>query len=337
MLLHGLKENSNSKEWTRLARGLQSKGFAVLTFDFRGFGSGTTEVDSTLFWAPQNSLNQMIRGPKDSISSKEFRPAYYPALINDIAAAKAFLDRRNDGNAGGARCNSSNLFLIGSREGATLGAVWLNSEWHRYKVKVNPMGQPQIVNGFGGMIQGVADMQQPSAGSGVVGAIWLTISQRLGVGAGALSVSLESVMVTPAKKQFVPMAFMYGAEDLAAKKLARGLEAKLVVYKKSPGAKGEKKKDEKYRFTGKWEISDTKLEGEGLLTGLEMPEKIAEYVDAVVQAKSNEWVEQDFRKTSYVWVPGGASAAGGAPVYGQLIKRPSEMHLQFSDYGKFTR
>jgi hypothetical protein len=331
MLLHGFKENSNSKEWKSLAEGLQKKHFAVLTFDFRGFGSGATTVDPALFWAPENRLNQMIRAGKESISSKEFRPAYYPALINDIAAAKAFLDRRNDGNAGGARCNSSNLVLIGSREGATLGAIWLNSEWHRYKVKMNALGQPQIQNGFGGVVQGVADTQQPPAGSGVVGAVWLSINPKL-LGPGVPPLSLESILLTPAKKQFVPMAFMYGEEDLAAKKIARSLEPKLVVYKKLK-EKGKKTREDKYKFTGEWPIPKTKLEGAGLLQeGLETVDKIGEYIDEIVQAKSNEWVEQDFRKTPYVWVNG---AAGANLVLGQLIKRPSDLHLQFSDYGKF--
>jgi len=334
MLLHGLKENSNSKEWTALAKGLQKKGFAVLTFDFRGYGSGTTEIDPALFWAAGNNLNsQYIRGPKESISSKEFKPGYYPALINDISAAKAFLDRRNDGNAGGARCNSSNLVLIGSREGATLGAIWLNSEWHRYKVKIGPNGQPQIIqNGFGG-VQGVADTQQPSAGSSVVGAVWLNISPKLSV--GAQSLPLDAILATAAKKQCVPMVFRYGAEDPAAKKIAHSLAAKLVIYKKLP-SKGKKVPEDKYKYTGEWEVPKTKLGGADLLQdGLETVEKIVEWVDAVVQAKNNEWAEQDFRKTAYVWATGTAGLNPQVPMTGQLIKNPTELNLRFSDYYKF--
>jgi hypothetical protein len=336
MMLHGLKENSTSKEWIALATALQKKKFAVLTFDFRGFGSGTTEVDPTIFWAPQNTLNQLIRGPKESISSKEFRKEYYPALNNDIAAAKAFLDRRNDGNAGGARCNSSNLVLIGSREGATLGAIWLNSEWHRYKVKNGESGQPLIRSGFGGVSQGIADTQQPPAGAGVVGAIWLGISPRLGAGAPPLS--LDSILNVAAKKQCVPIGLMYGDEDLAAKKIARALEPKLVTYKKLKDAKGERKREDKYKYTGKWPIDKTKLEGAGLLQeGLGTIDDIVVWVDFVVQAKNNEWVEQDFRKTAYVWVNGGITVNPAVPVTGQLIKNPAELQLRFSDYSKFMR
>jgi alpha-beta hydrolase superfamily lysophospholipase len=333
LLLHGLKENSNSKEWTSLAKALQAKKFAVLTFDFRGCGSGTTEVDPALFWAPENRLNQLIRGRKESISSKEFKPEYYPALINDIAAAKAFLDRRNDGNAGGARCNSSNLVLIGSREGAALGAIWLNAEWHRYKVKTNPMGQPIIQNGFNGP-EGLADAQQPPAGSSVVGALWLSITPKL-LGPRMPSLPLDSILLTAAKKQYVPMAFMYGDEDVPAKKIARSLEAKLVVYKKLKGAKGKREPEDKYKFTGAWAIEKTKLDGVGLLAVPEMVDKVVEWVDNVAQAKSNEWVEQDFRKTPYVWLT--APPPAGVPVYGQLAKPPMELHLKFSDYHKFMR
>jgi hypothetical protein len=318
-----------------LANALQTKGFAVLSFDFRGYGSGTTEVDPALFWAQQNNLNQMIRQPKESISSKEFRPEYLPALINDIAAAKAFLDRRNDGNAGGARCNSSNLVLVGSREGAALGAIWLNSEWHRYKVKIGPSGQPILQNGFGGVVQGMADSTPPS-GAGVVGAVWLSISPRLAPRAPTLS--LDSILNVPAKKQCVPMLLVYGDEDLAAKKIARALEPKLVIYKKLKDAKGDRKPEDKYKYTGKYPIPKTKLEGAGLLQeSSDTIAQIRDWVEAVVLAKNNEWVEQDFRKTPYVWVNNGAALNPAVPVWGQLIKNPTELNLHFSDYNKFMR
>jgi hypothetical protein len=332
MLLHGFKENSNSKEWTNLAKALQKKGFAVLSFDFRGFGSGTTEVDPAIFWAQPFNAQSFLR-QKEQISSKEFKPGYYPALVNDIAAAKAFLDRRNDGNAGGPRCNSSNLVLIGSREGATLGAIWLNSEWHRYKVKYGPTGQP-LISGFGGVVRGVADTQQPAAGNGVVGAIWMGISPRLGPPPAPI-LSLESILITAAKKQYVPMAFMYGEKDASAKKIATNLERKLVVYKKLKNAKGELQREEKYRYTGKWLVKDTKLEGAGLLEQGDTVDQVIEWVDAVVQAKNNEWVEQDFRKSSYVWVMEGLVIAPQIQVTGELIKNPTELNLRFSTYSKF--
>jgi pimeloyl-ACP methyl ester carboxylesterase len=325
MVLHGLKENSRSAEWTGLAKGLSEKGFAVLSFDFRGFGStGSSEVDPTLFWNPQNTLNlQCIKGPKESISAKEFPKNYYPALINDIAAAKAFLDRRNDAN----NCNSSNLILIGSEEGATLGAIWLNAEWHRYKAKLNQLGQPMMINAF----QAYADTEQPPAGKGVIGAVWLSINPML----GSTKVPLESVLLGPAKKHLVPMAFMYGDEDAKGKATAKNLEKKLVAYKKKKQG-GQPVREDKYKYTGTWP-EKTSLRGAALLQGgLGTVDKIAEYIDAVAQAKSNEWAEQDFRKMAYVWVTSPVLNPL-APMPGQIIKRPTEMNIIFSDYGKFMR
>ena len=58
-----------------------------------------------------------------------------PVLINDIAAVKCFLDRKNDTGA----CNTSSTILLGAETGATLGAIWLNAEWRRYKVVQNPV------------------------------------------------------------------------------------------------------------------------------------------------------------------------------------------------------
>ena len=42
LMLHAWGESSDNKEWNALARKLQDKGHAVLTFDFRGHGESTT-------------------------------------------------------------------------------------------------------------------------------------------------------------------------------------------------------------------------------------------------------------------------------------------------------
>ncbi len=109
VLLHNVGGNRQQEGWDKLAQAL-SKDFAVLSFDFRGHGDSTS-VDPT-FW--KVGANTMIKGAAKTpskISYKDFPDAYYPMLINDLAAARRFLDQQNDAGA----CNSSSIIVIGAR------------------------------------------------------------------------------------------------------------------------------------------------------------------------------------------------------------------------------
>ena len=90
MLLHNLNENRKKKNWLNLAVELQKKGYAVLTFDFRGHGESTA-VEPEVFWSkPYLFFNQYVK--KGQEIDNKFDKRYLPALVNDIAAAKSYLD-----------------------------------------------------------------------------------------------------------------------------------------------------------------------------------------------------------------------------------------------------
>src|SRR5207237_1408953 len=152
-------------EWISLAKALEKEGYAVIRFDFRGHGDSTTvkpgvpgPVGMAIpgFW--DHKENQFgIKGfnpnvaRKGTIDAKQFNPGYHSVMVNDIAAVKAFLDQKNDEGA----CNSANLILIGAKEGATLAALWLNSEYHRYKLvpsQLQPRGVPDLQNPEGAAV-----------------------------------------------------------------------------------------------------------------------------------------------------------------------------------------
>ena len=125
LLLHDFTHRggggSHKDGWDYLAARLQREGYAVLSFDFRGFG-GSTSVDPKFWKYPHNSSLKGALKAKESINQKDFPKGYYMNLICDIAAARAFLDRSNDRR----ELNSSNIIVIGAGEGATLGASgWL--------------------------------------------------------------------------------------------------------------------------------------------------------------------------------------------------------------------
>ncbi len=294
----GAGENSGSKNWKFLAESLQPN-YSVLLFDFRGHGKSTT-VQPELFWSNSHNLQHVKGGreKRDTIDYKDFSKSYYLTLANDLAAIKSFLDRRNDQQA----CNTSNTILIGAENAATIGAVWLNSEWNRFKLIVNPMTpflppQPALT----------------PEGRDVVACIWLSPDPKI----GSQNVTLTATLEVAAKGNATPMVFMYGDADTRGQTIAKTMEAKL--------------KTAKHKFTAAVPVKgNTKLTGEKLLQApLGTDKAIKDYLDAVIEAKGQEWGERDFRKTNYAWRLGT-----------QLVQAKSpndDTNLMFFHYEKFSR
>ena len=151
MILHDFDHKkgggSNQAGWGDLAKDLQDNGYAVLTFDFRGFGN-SKEVSKEAFWDRKNRHNTGANPkanpnkPSDTIDQKNFTSNYYAYLVYDVAAAKAFLDRANDRK----EVNSSNLVIIGAGQGATVGAMWVANECYRRRAKnsQDKFAQPEL-------------------------------------------------------------------------------------------------------------------------------------------------------------------------------------------------
>ena len=302
MMLHALEQDSRKKAWVSLAETLNNKGFSVLTFDFRGHGQ-STELDPAEFWKwPANA--SLVKGApkKASMEVKDMKSAYYPVLVNDIAAAKAFLDHRNDAGS----CNTASTILIGAETGATLGALWLNSEWHRYRFT-----PPDLAMFMPAQIAKVPE------GKDVIAAIWLSATTKLGTRPPVL---ISKLVEVPAKENATPMVFMYGDGDTTGKTVAK------IVEKTIKGAKNDKK----YPYTAAVEVAGgAKLTGVSLLQkSLGTENAIVEYIQNVVEAKGQEWGERDFRKSQYVWrIPGTSQ-----PLPAKL---PMEKTLVYDTYERF--
>ena len=164
-----------------LAKSLQKEGYTVLSFDFRGFGDSKA-VDAVNFWKyPHNGVGfvkkKVINGKlPEQIDHRNFSSKYVEYFVNDIAAAKAFLDSENDGK----NCNTSNLIVVGAGYGATLGAMWVANECHRRRDNsVLPGAIPQL-----------GDLESDA----IVGTVWLSISPSL---PGAVRITLASATGMP--------------------------------------------------------------------------------------------------------------------------------------------
>jgi pimeloyl-ACP methyl ester carboxylesterase len=225
--------------YDELAKALQKEGYTVLSFDFRGFGDSKT-VDPLTFWThphngPMNVRKKLIGGkPPEKIDHKDFQARYAEYFVNDIAAAKAFLDQENDNKT----LNSSNVIVIGAGYGATLGAMWVANECKRRRdLSVVPGARPML-----------GDLESED----IAGTVWLSLSPTL---PGGRSVPLTKWIVEAGKANKIPMAFIHGKNDGSGVQVALNMKKAIMA--------GAAKKD--FEFTGIKEIPDTKLTGSGLL------------------------------------------------------------------------
>jgi hypothetical protein len=309
MLLHALAvdkntkgEDSHKKGWDNLAKALADKGHAVLSFDFRGHGDSTT-VDPKVFWAPLFRNRTFVRPSNNpnQLLFKQIPATFYNSLVNDIAAAKAFLDRRNDAG----ECNSSNLVLIGAETGATLGAIWMNSEWQRWELFPQGVGlQPTAA--------------KTPEGKNIIGCLWLSINTKL----GERTVNPVQTLAIASLKNATPTIFMYSEDQKGDKKIAREFEAAVKPLQAQDASK--------YEVLAAVPVKGAEQRrGRELLAtqALGVENYIFAWLPKIVEVKANEYVARDFQKSQFVW-----------NLNGTLIpaKRPGDTTFLYNDYSIFA-
>lgn len=280
IMLHPLGGSSDVAGWSDLAKKLQEKHFAVLTFDFRGHGNSVNVTPA--FWTAERT-NQGLkgyRGPKSksSIGHADFKtPANMVSFINDICAAKRFIDTKNDGS----ECNAAKTFVLGAGSGATLGAVWIYSEWQRRALKT---GFPVVSN------------NQPE-GRDIAGAVWLSMASTVSTGSARWTPRLETYLTNSAVRDNVPMLFVYGDQDTKSAGLSKSLHAAMLR-----GLKDKKVKDLERTLA----IKETKLSGAELLgkTSLGTEGTIVAYLEEILENRStNPWGKKDVDKAAFTVFP----------------------------------
>jgi len=207
ILLHDFSHkdggDSTKGELQVFAEQMYKEGYSVLTFDFRGFGK-STEVKESFWQGNKNGHNRsLIKGwvktdlPKE-IEHKNFKTTYYPFLLYDIAAAKAFLDRRSDAG----EVNSHNTIVIGAGQGATLGAIWVANENVRRKDKrgKNALVAPRF-----------EDLTDEPESRDIAACIWLSIKPSV-EGRNMLD-RMKYLVSGVVKTQKIPMGFYFGEKN----------------------------------------------------------------------------------------------------------------------------
>ncbi len=311
IFLHKIGDKAlQQKIYTGLAEALQPD-YSVMLFDFRGHGKSKDINNTAEFWKQPFNV-QNIRGGKpnsnkSNLEHGEFSLRYLPALVNDIAAVKAYLDRRNDNHD----CNTSSTILVGAESGATLGAIWLNAQWSLVRVVgANPaLGQP--------------GMASPNPeGKDVIACIWMSIDSSLSPAPTKnpiAAVSVTGTLQVPVRKHACPTVFMYGALNSGDAGRARALVKAL-----------KKSNDNRYEFVLPYPLPMTRLRGMSLAQkSLKIDRPIAEYLDKVVDKHGGEWAKRDFNNTAFMW------RNGNQLIPAKLLGQGTGNNLMFKTYEEF--
>lgn len=305
VILHKMEGQSQAKELAALAGELSKKGYAVLLFDWRGHGGSTTVGPG--FWdRTKYAFNTSGAGgwrgpavlpknqPRD-ISYKKFNRNYYPYLVNDLAAAKLFLEQRNDAND----CNASNLIFVCEEDACILAMMWAATESFRFKVTVPPLG-----------VGGQPMPERKPQSRDIVSMIFLSPTYKLA----------KSNYATPLKtyarilgaEQEVGVALVYGGEDTQAEQTSKYL----LKYLK------DKKADNK--TTGEHVAKKTDLKGAKLLIEATKAQEwiLDTYLEKAIRPVQaiNVWEKRETNDAIYWWYFG-----GGRPEYSKI---QGERHIR---------
>jgi hypothetical protein len=266
--------------WILLAQQLQKLDCAVLTFDFRGFGESDKDSLPFTFWhftankVLQNHLKRLgvVRfGNPTTLDGKQFPPAYLPWLVQDIVAARHFLDSQHDTG----EVNSHNLIVIAAGEGTTLATLWLAAEYRRFK---SPLLPPALV------------AKVPAEGRDVIGAVWLDGSFTLG------RTSVTGSLATAARqfrqeKTLPPMRFVYDPKAAGARQRNRYL---MTTLQQKP--------------TAEKPIDGSSAAGQAVLNDQDAEKAVLEFVSDLVQKhEMRPWDNRGVQRNGYIWTLGGKS------------------------------
>jgi pimeloyl-ACP methyl ester carboxylesterase len=291
LLLHNVARGSNGNHHEggldNLALALQKKGCAVLGFDFRGHGK-STQIGAD-FWNARNHHNAQLRNaknpkvpPPNALDAKKFPAAYYRHLVNDVAAARLFLEEQHDQG----KCNATSLILIGEGDGATVGAIWLALECDRYVADA----------------KGNRAAEWPPEAANVAGAIWLNPTATLG---GTQQLSWGAWLTEAGRQHKVPTAFVYEEDDKVASQAAlHGMQALLPGYKRDNPPDDAAAREYPYAATKKSDLALVPKSDPAEEIVLNCVEGLRERHPPL------EWARLNSESKAYCWVFKGVTIAG---------------------------
>jgi hypothetical protein len=274
------KDYSKNQGWIDLAKKMSGdQGFNVLSLEFR-FTGKPNDISSDIFW--KDNFNQRhVQGfgkkpPRTELSNKDVKSSqakdYYPMLVNDVMAARVYLDSMNDAG----KVNTSTVYLIGAGDAATIGFFYMTAEWFREREVPNVPVPPQTVSAARNLFPGAQ-----ACGRDIAGAIFLSPQRH----PSFPSNTLETFVRERAKslRTETNMLFLNGENDPKGKEGSKFFFEKVLV--------GNSKSTSLPKLTQTFhrEIKGSKFaEAELLGKGLDTETNIINFIDAIEKERKTK-------------------------------------------------
>ncbi len=349
LFLHQPQPKANTStqaNFVPLAEELAKKGHSSLLFDFRGYGNSTSVApefwnlaDDPVTGLPGHPHNKLLgqtlamRRPA-SISATMFPARYLWALVNDIAAAKMFLDERNDRGD----CNSSSLYVVAEGEACPLASLWMASQFSLKRVEITSSAPMIRGNVFRPRITQNERITKtyPVEGLDLMAGIWLSYKPSVGGLNAPVDRWLREITSNKYGKNRAQMMFLYGAKDNDAKATAKrllssvrpGYDPEKPAKDPKPGDKAPMKAPSDQLYTLGLPVPDCNLNGSKMLR----PEfsaqgGIVDYVGKFGESRTvTEATQRNNRSTAMIWQVGNGPPIP-AKMEGELTLRATPIQL----------
>lgn len=302
LVMHGYMQKPDDAAWDDTAKTL-AKNYNVFRFDFRGHGK-STDIEPSDFWNnPVNRQFVTIQPPlkpetKNTIKFTDFKPNYYPMLVQDLAAARNELDKMNDANI----INSSMLYILASGDMTYLTLFFIASEWQREKRKPSEVLLPpafQVVSPSRQRVQ-----NSDPAGEDYAGCVFLGPNRPAMTPTALSYFDLKAMVISNYALKLrneTPMAFVYGAKDTKGEAATRSFMNDVLMANAKTSPTGVPLLKPDLLFPVK--IDNTPLTGVKLLgNNLGTEKQLEKFVldISTKERKAKTWQAREWDKPLYV-------------------------------------
>jgi hypothetical protein len=296
MLLHAVGPralNASHKDFDKLPEKLQKLGFAVVTFDFRGYG------DSKALNMSEFLRYNQVRNKKnpERLEAKDYTSATdLLSLVNDLVAVKTWINKKN--NSGD--CNSNLVGVVAVEQSAVVATAWIANELtdaNRSKdkktasnvfipgvgtvqnVPANPAAGSSFGTGTSGTNPGLSRME----GDDIACLVAVSSSNRLNE---AIPMQIIENWLVLLRDKHVATVGLYGGNDHEASSFWN----KASAWIKPP------RDAARYKNSGVKQIKNTSLVGTKLLLNdtLDVAKWLEDYLNEAVKkaGEAKIWTEQ---------------------------------------------
>jgi hypothetical protein len=301
ILLHAVGTRhlaASRKDFDKLPEKLQKLGYAVVTFDFRGYGESKTV--NTQDFLRYNRIAK-TKNP-EHIEAKDYQSSMdLLNLVNDLVAVKVWLNKKN--NSGD--CNSNVVGIVAVEQSAIVATAFVANELtdpNRSKDKKTSsavfipgvgtvQSLPTSPNGNLGAGGGLGSPAGRMEGEDIACLVCVSSSNRLHE---AIPMNVMEYWMAAIRDRHVPMLALYGAND----RDAATFWSKAVTWVKPPREK------DRYRNSGAIVIRNTSLAGTKLLLNetLDVNKSLETYFQDTLKkvGEARIWTEQSTETPSPV-------------------------------------